>query len=59
MWTEILATAEKGSDSTRSMVARHGRAARLGERSLGHVDPGASSVVSILRPMRDSFTELR
>lgn len=57
MWNRILEAAEKGADSTRSMVAARGRAARLGERSLGHVDPGAASAVIILRSMRDSFYE--
>jgi len=57
MWNRILEAAEKGADSTRSMVAARGRAARLGERSLGHVDPGAASAVIILRAMRDSFNE--
>lgn len=57
MWSKILEVAEKGTDSTRSMVATRGRAARLGERSLGHVDPGAASAIIILRAMRDSFTE--
>jgi phosphoenolpyruvate---glycerone phosphotransferase subunit DhaL len=29
-------------------VAKRGRASRLGERSLGHVDPGAKSVAYLL-----------
>jgi len=37
--------------STRSMAASKGRAARLGERALGHVDPGATSAVVILKAM--------
>ncbi|MBR7652640.1 dihydroxyacetone kinase subunit L [Brucella oryzae] len=57
MWNAILEAAEKGSDSTRSMIATRGRATRLGERSLGHVDPGAASAIIILRAMRDSFTD--
>ena len=57
MWNDILEAAETGSDSTRSMVATRGRAARLGERSLGHIDPGAASAILILRAMRDSLTE--
>ncbi|KAB2683375.1 MULTISPECIES: dihydroxyacetone kinase subunit DhaL [Brucella/Ochrobactrum group] len=57
MWNRILEAAAKGADSTRSMVAARGRAARLGERSLGHIDPGAASAVIILRAMRDSFDE--
>ena len=44
-----------GADATRSMVASKGRAARLGERALGHVDPGATSAVVILRAMAQTF----
>lgn len=57
MWSSILEAAEAGANSTRSMVAARGRAARLGERSLGHMDPGAASAVIILRAMKDSFGE--
>jgi dihydroxyacetone kinase-like protein len=35
--------AEEGRDATIPMVARKGRASYLGERSVGHQDPGATS----------------
>jgi len=38
------AAAEEGAESTRSMVAKRGRAKNLGERTLGHIDPGAVSI---------------
>ena len=57
MWKEIVAAAEAGAASTRSMVASKGRAARLGERALGHVDPGATSAVVILKAMALTFCE--
>ncbi|QFG68884.1 dihydroxyacetone kinase subunit DhaL [Ornithinimicrobium pratense] len=41
--------AEEGRDATEPMVARKGRASYLGERSAGHVDPGASSAALVLR----------
>ncbi|WP_047459197.1 dihydroxyacetone kinase subunit DhaL [Rhizobium rhizogenes] len=56
LWNSIVEASETGANSTRSMIAARGRAARLGERSLGHVDPGAASAVIILRAMRDSFS---
>ena len=37
-----------GRDATTPMVARKGRASYLGERSAGHVDPGATSSVLLL-----------
>jgi dihydroxyacetone kinase-like protein len=55
MWREVVAAAEAGEASTRSMVASKGRAARLGERALGHVDPGAASAVVILKAMALTF----
>jgi len=35
--------AEQGVQSTRDMIATKGRAAFLGERAIGHIDPGAKS----------------
>ena len=35
--------AEEGKESTKSMVAKYGRASRLGERSRGVLDAGATS----------------
>ena len=43
--------AEAGRDSTLDMVAKIGRASRLGERSRGHVDAGAASCFLILGSM--------
>ncbi len=40
-WADVTAAAENGASATRSMVATKGRAARVGERSLGHMDPAA------------------
>lgn len=40
-----LAAAKDGLERTRDMVATKGRASYLGERSLGHADPGAASFV--------------
>lgn len=37
--------AESGRDSTKDLIARKGRASYLGERSVGHIDPGSASVV--------------
>jgi dihydroxyacetone kinase len=45
----MAAAAERGRDATREMVARVGRASRLGERSRGVVDAGASSCCLILQ----------
>lgn len=44
--------AAAGAEATKDMVAAKGRSARLGERSLGHVDPGAASAVTVIAAMR-------
>ncbi len=55
-WREVVAAAEHGAGATRSMVAAKGRAARVGGRSLGHMDPGAASAVIIIRAMADTLS---
>lgn len=44
----IASRADAGAKATATMVAVLGRAARLGERSLGHQDPGAVSAALIV-----------
>jgi dihydroxyacetone kinase-like protein len=48
--------AKAGAEATRAMVATKGRASRLGERSLGHIDPGAASAVTVIEAMRIALT---
>jgi dihydroxyacetone kinase len=48
-WRAALPSASTGADATREMVAKRGRAARLGERSLGQPDPGAVSITYLLQ----------
>jgi len=45
----MAAAAEQGRDSTRDLVARVGRASRLGERSRGVLDAGATSCALLLQ----------
>ena len=40
---EAIEEAEKGMLSTKNLIATKGRASFLGERSKGHIDPGARS----------------
>jgi dihydroxyacetone kinase-like protein len=46
---EATVAAEKGRDATESMVARKGRASYLGQRSVGHQDPGATSAAMLIK----------
>lgn len=50
--------AVKGRDSTKDMVAKYGRSARLGERSRGVLDAGATSCCVILCAMADGILDL-
>ena len=43
-----IAAGRTGMRSTRDLVARRGLALRLGERSVGHLDPGAVSCLLLL-----------
>ncbi|MEZ2131439.1 MULTISPECIES: dihydroxyacetone kinase subunit DhaL [unclassified Sinorhizobium] len=47
----LVVAAEKGRDSTKDLVAKIGRASRLGERSLGVLDAGATSCALILKAL--------
>src|ERR1700676_163112 len=46
------AAAEDGMRGTIPLQARKGRASYLGERSVGHQDPGATSTAAILRALQ-------
>jgi len=50
--------AEKGKESTKELIAKVGRASRLGERSKGFLDVGAVSSWLILRSMADSIIQI-
>lgn len=50
--------ATDGVASTKTMVASKGRTARLGERSLGHADPGATSAAIIIDCFCDFFEKV-
>ena len=45
--------AEKGVEFTKTIAARKGRASYLGDRSIGHQDPGATSVTIILKALTE------
>jgi dihydroxyacetone kinase-like protein len=50
---KAVAAAEKGMQDTTPMQAKKGRASYLGERSVGHQDPGATSVYLMLQSLLD------
>jgi dihydroxyacetone kinase len=53
VFTKAAAASEAAAQGTANMLCRVGRASRLGDRALGHPDPGAVSFSIILRAMAD------
>jgi phosphoenolpyruvate---glycerone phosphotransferase subunit DhaL len=49
--------AEAGRDATAPMLARKGRASYLGERSIGHLDPGSASTALLFRALADALAD--
>jgi dihydroxyacetone kinase-like protein len=54
----LQAAAKEGWQSTEGMVAKIGRASRLGERSRGVLDAGATSCYLLLNTMVDSIQSM-
>jgi dihydroxyacetone kinase-like protein len=53
-----VAAAEKGMEATIPLQARKGRASYLGERSIGHQDPGATSSYLLLKTALDVWDKV-
>jgi dihydroxyacetone kinase phosphoprotein-dependent L subunit len=51
------ATARKRAEATRSMIAKRGRAAYTGERSIGTLDAGAVAVAVMLEALADQWAK--
>ena len=54
----LIIAAKDGLESTKNLVASIGRSSRLGDRSLGHQDAGATSCFIILKSFCESFIYL-
>jgi len=50
-----FAAAEQGRDATKPLVARKGRASYLGDRSAGHLDPGATSTALLFQALSEGL----
>ena len=49
--------ARNGAEGTKDLVARFGRAKNLGEKTLGHPDPGATSMALIFKGLYEGLLE--
>lgn len=52
-----VAAAEQGMEDTIPMQAKKGRASYMGERSIGHQDPGATSSYLMLKTLLETLKE--
>jgi dihydroxyacetone kinase-like protein len=55
----LAEAAEAGAHATIPLLATKGRASYLGERSIGHQDPGATSAAILLRALADALDPAR
>lgn len=53
---KAVTAAEEGMKNTITMLARKGRASYLGDRSIGHQNPGATSAYVILKTLLETIT---
>ncbi|MBO1198398.1 dihydroxyacetone kinase subunit L [Staphylococcus simiae] len=51
-FNQALEAAKKGMESTKDIISNKGRSKRLGQRSQGHVDPGAMSAYLMLETFK-------
>ena len=54
-WTSAADAAEDGMKATIPLLAKRGRSSYLGERSIGHQDPGATSSWYLISCFRDTL----
>ncbi len=54
----LVNATKKGMESTKDMVAKRGRSSRLGERTLGHQDAGATSVYIIIKSIVEELQRI-
>ncbi len=59
MTQRATAAAEEGMKATIPLLATKGRASYLGERSVGHQDPGATSSWLILRSLAETCQDMK
>lgn len=53
--SSAIAAARAGCEATRTMIAQRGRASYLGERAIGHLDPGAVSARLLIEALGEAL----
>lgn len=54
---EIIDVAKKASEATKDIKATKGRASYLGERSIGHIDPGSQSAYLLIKTICETLMQ--
>ena len=54
---QMKKAAKEGMESTRDLISQKGRSSRLGERTRGHIDPGAASSYLIIEAAVDFLVD--
>ena len=57
-WAAAAAAASAGAASSKELVARRGRAKYLGERGVGHQDPGATTIALMFAALDSYWREM-
>ncbi|WP_394213402.1 dihydroxyacetone kinase subunit DhaL [Enterovibrio calviensis] len=57
-WPIVQRLAETHCENTKNLLAKKGRAAYLGERSVGHIDPGACSCMLAMKAAMNGMMEM-
>jgi phosphoenolpyruvate---glycerone phosphotransferase subunit DhaL len=56
-WKHAATAARQGAESTKELVAKHGRAKFIGERAIGHQDAGATTIALMFEAIQDYWEE--
>ena len=59
--SSLQSTAEKAENAmneTKNLLSKKGRSSKLGERSIGHIDPGAASSFIIIKSIYQSIKDM-
>ena len=59
--SSLQCTAEKAENAmneTKNLLSKKGRSSKLGERSIGHIDPGAASSFIIIKSIYESIKNM-
>ncbi len=57
LFQDAAVAARNGANSTKMMVAKRGRAKNMGDKAMGHIDPGATSMAILFASFSQSIEQ--